>query len=143
MPLLAEDEYRPWLGRPNRSSLRAFGWKATKVFWVNNILRWGMKKQTAVFFQNIISDVTCNRCGWSAKGMASARGTSKGLGGMQPRNVMESDRLKNGWFWPVSAGRLSSSLSLSVAPKYQRFQISFHSYKSKGYKVPKINILPT
>lgn len=33
---------------------------------------------------------------------------------------MESDRLKNGWFWPVSAGRESSSLSLSVAPKYQR-----------------------
>lgn len=95
------------------------------------------------FSSKTISDVTCNRCGWSAKGMASARGTSKGLGGMQPRNVIESDRLKNGWFWPVSAGRVSSSLSLSVAPKHQRFLISFHSYKSKGYKLPKINILPS
>ena len=103
-----------------------------------------MKKQTAVFFQNTISDVTCNRWGWSARGIASARGTSKGLGGMQPRNVIESDRLKNGWFWPVSAGRESSSLSLSVAPKYQRrFQFNFHSYKSKGFKIPKINMLPS
>lgn len=66
--------------------------------------------------------------------MASARGTSKGFGGMQPRNVMESDRLKNGWFWPVSAGRESSSLSLSVAPKDQRkFKFDFHSYKSKRF----------
>lgn len=49
--------------------------------------------------------------------MASARGTSKGLGGMQPRKVMESDRRKKGWFCPVSAGTGSSSLSCSVEPK--------------------------
>lgn len=91
-----------------------------------------MKKQTAVIFQNTIAGVTCNRWGWSARGMASARGTSKGLGGMQPRNVMESDRLKNGWFWPVSAGRESSSLSLSVAPKHQkRFHLNFQLLKQR------------
>lgn len=42
--------------------------------------------------------LTCSRWGWSASGMASARGTSKGLGGMQPRKVMESERRKKGWF---------------------------------------------
>lgn len=74
--------------------------------------------------------------------MASARGTSKGLGGMQPRNVIESDRLKNGWFWPVSAGRESSSLSLSVAPKHQRDATSIFSYKSKkNINYQKLSIL--
>lgn len=40
------------------------------------------------------ASLTCRRCGWSARGMASARGTSKGLGGMHPRKVMESERRK-------------------------------------------------
>ena len=60
--------------------------------------------------------LTCRRCGWSARGMASARGTSKGFGGMQPKKVMESERRKKGWFWPVSAGTGSSSLSCKVEP---------------------------
>lgn len=49
--------------------------------------------------------------------MASGNGTSKGLGGMQPKKVMESERRKNGWFWPVSAGTGSSSLSCKVEPE--------------------------
>lgn len=64
--------------------------------------------------------VTCRRWGWSASGMASARGTSKGLGGMQPRKVMESERRKKGWFWPVSAGTGSSSLSCRVEPEVKQ-----------------------
>lgn len=57
--------------------------------------------------------------------MASARGTSNGFGGIHPRNVMESERRKNGWFWPVSAGRESSSLSFKVAPKHKEKMFVF------------------
>ncbi len=52
--------------------------------------------------------------------MASARGTSKGLGGMHPRKVIESERRKNGWCCPVSAGTDSSSLSCRVEPVESR-----------------------
>lgn len=57
--------------------------------------------------------------------MASARGTSNGFGGIHPRNVMESERRKNGWLWPVSAGRESSSLSFKVAPKHEEIKCVF------------------
>jgi hypothetical protein len=60
--------------------------------------------------------------------MASARGTSKGLGGIQPRKVMESERRKNGWFCPVSAGTGSSSLSWSVEPERERGQHYFPAF---------------
>ena len=35
---------------------------------------------------------------------------------------MESERRKNGWLWPVSAGRESSSLSFKVAPKHEEIK---------------------
>ena len=43
----------------------------------------------------------CSSCGLSAIGMASTRGTWKGSGGTHPRNVVESDRWKNGCLRPV------------------------------------------
>lgn len=43
-PLLAEDEYRPWLGRPNRSSFLAFGCQKIIIIHVSFTWHWSRYK---------------------------------------------------------------------------------------------------